>query len=129
MKLSSELVADRATLSVQYQRTEALWRSDSDPPPMSVKRPAHSSRAPSLSQEVERILASHKGPTGYGPRPTPTPGSYRSTPPALERTSEVQPVAPRSSSTDHTSEVQPVAPRTPPDTALTPPAELKRSKG
>jgi len=121
MKLSSEIVADRATLTVHYQRTEAPLRTDSEPPPTSARRPTHSSfRAPSLSQEVERILASHKGPPSapapYVPRTTPVPGSYRSTQPSVERTSDVQPVAPRSS---------------PPDSerATVAPTELKRSKG
>ena len=117
LKLTSEVVADRATLSVHYERTEAPLRTDSEPPPTSVRRPAlHASfRPPSLSQEVERILASHKAP--YIPRTTPVPGSYRSSQPTIERTSEVQPVAPRSSSPD--SE-RPPAP---------PVVELKRSKG
>jgi hypothetical protein len=119
MKLSSELLADRATLSVHYQRTAPPLRTDSEPPPTSVRRPAHSIRPPSLSQEVERILASHKGQAPYIPRTTPAPGSYRSSQsshPSAERTSDVQPVAPRSS---------------PPDSERTtvPPAELKRSKG
>ena len=116
MKLTSEIMADRATLSVLYQRTEVPLRTDSEPPPTSVRRPApHASfRPPSLSQEVERILASHKAP--HIPRTTPVPGSYRNSQPSIERTSEVQPVAPRSSS---------------PDSERTPavPVELKRSKG
>jgi hypothetical protein len=137
MKLSSEIVADRATLTVHYQRAEIPVRSDSEPPPTSVRRPAHSIRPPSLSQEVERILASHRPPAAYVPRTTPPPGSYRRSQPAIEHTSEVQRVAPRSSPpdrgvTDRTSDVQPVAPRSsPPDSARTPaaPTELKRSKG
>jgi hypothetical protein len=96
MKLSSDVLADRATLSVHYQRTEPAPRNtDSEPPPTSARRPApHSIRPPSLSQEVERILSSHKG---QGP---PVPGSYRSpqsSQPQVERTSDVQPVAPRTS--------------------------------
>jgi hypothetical protein len=147
MKLTSDIVADRATLSVHYQRAESSLRSDSDPPPTSVRRPAHSFRPPSLSQEVERILASHRVPAPFVPRPTPLPGSYRGSPPAIERTSvdrssertsDVVPVAPRSAppppQAERTSEVQPVAPRSsPPDSArgraAAPPAELKRSKG
>lgn len=115
MKLGSEILADRATLSVQYQRTEAPVRTDSEPPPTSVRRPAPSIRPPSLSQEVERILASHKGPAPYVPRTTPAPGSYRSSQPSIERTSDVQPVAPRTS----------------PDSERAPatPAELKLRKG
>ena len=137
IKLASEIVADRATLTVHYQRTEVTVRSDSDPPPTSVRRPAHSIRPPSLSQEVERILASHKPPPAYVPRTTPAPGSYRGSQPSIEHTSEVQRVAPRSSPpdrgvTERTSDVQPVAPRSsPPDSARAPavPTELKRSKG
>ena len=141
MKLSSEIVADRATLSVHYQRTEVQVRSDSEPPPTSVRRPAHSIRPPSLSQEVERILASHRPPAAYVPRMTPVPGSYRGSQPSVEHTSEVQRVAPRSlppsspperGTTDRTSEVQPVAPRSsPPDSTRSTgaPTVLKRSKG
>jgi hypothetical protein len=149
MKLTSDIVADRATLRVHYQRTESSLRSDSDPPPTSARRPAHSFRPPSLSQEVERILASHKVQPPFVPRPTPLPGAYRGSPPAIERTSvdrssvertsDVVPVAPRSAppppQAERTSEVQPVAPRSsPPDSArgraaAAPPAELKRSKG
>ena len=135
MKLSAELIADRATLAVQYQRTESL-RGDSDPPPTSVRRPTFSVRPPSLSEEVERILTSHRQPQ----RPTPAPGSYRSTRPSIEhtspteRSSEVQRSAERVSSTEHTSEVQPVAPRSAPPESTLPrppavPSELKRSKG
>jgi hypothetical protein len=74
-----------------------------------------------LSEEVERILASHKGQASYVPRTTPVPGSYRSSRPFVERTS-----------VERTSDVQPVAPRSlPPDSERTtaPPAPLKRSKG
>jgi hypothetical protein len=121
MKLSSDVLADRATISVHYQRTDApLRNTDSDPPPTSARRPAtHSIRPPSLSQEVERILSSHKGQAPYIPRTTPVPGSYRSSQsshPSVERTSDVQPVAPR----------------TPPDserTSVPPPPELKLRKG
>jgi hypothetical protein len=112
LQLSSELMADRATLNARYQRSE-LPRRESEPPPTSVRRPAPSIRPPSLSQEVERILSSHKGQTPYIPRTTPTPSSYRRSQPSIERTSE------------RTSEVQPVAPRTPQDPA----AELKLRKG
>jgi hypothetical protein len=139
MKLTSDLHADRASLTVQYQRVEPTLRtSDSDPPPTSARRPAHSIRPPSLSQEVERILGSHKAPPV--PRVTPVPSSYRKEQPSVDqRTSDVQPVAPRSSVpgerplTERTSDVQPVAARTSPDG--TPerqsPAseELRRSKG
>lgn len=97
MKLSSDLLADRATLTVQYQRSEQPLRSDSDPPPTSVRRPSLSVRPPSLSEEVERILASHKAPAPYVPRATPVPGSYRYSQPSQERTSDIQPVAPRTS--------------------------------
>lgn len=140
MKLSTDLLADRASLTVQYQRAEPTLRStDSEPPPTSVRRPApHSFRPPSLSQEVERILGSHKAP--HLPRPTPAPGSYRHSQPSVDqRTSDVQPVASRSSVpgerplTERTSDVQPVAPRTTPDSAheRTPsaPEELRRNKG
>jgi hypothetical protein len=147
MKVASELVADRAMLRVHYRRSEPPLRGDSEPPPTSARRAAHSFRPPpSLSQEVERILASHNKPQ-VRPRVTPVPGSYRSTQPSVEhtsseRTSEIQPVAPRTSTAEHTSEVQPVAPRSaPPDSsrerspserspsAKAPPPELKRSKG
>ncbi len=116
MKVASDLLADRATLTVHYQRTEPPLRSDSEPPPTSVRRPAHSIRPPSLSQEVERILASHRAPPQpFVSRATPVPGSYRQSQPTLERTSDVQPVAPRTS---------PDSERV---TAV--PTELKRSKG
>ncbi|HXK18614.1 MAG TPA: hypothetical protein VNG33_12465, partial [Polyangiaceae bacterium] len=138
MKVTSELMADRATLAVQYQRTESPLRTDSDPPPpLSVRRPATSIRPPSLSQEVERILSSHKSPGQYIPKTktTPVPGSYRHSQPSIERTSvertsEIQPVAPRSAPPERTSDVQPVAPRATPDSSRpASPAELKRSKG
>jgi hypothetical protein len=140
MKLSADLMADRATLLVQYQRTEPSPRTDSEPPPTSVRRPTLSLR-PSLSEEVERILTSHRQPIRPPERrPTPAPGSYRSSRPSIEhasppeRSSEVQRTAERVSTTEHTSEVQPVAPRSQaPETTLPrPPAvpsELKRSKG
>jgi hypothetical protein len=124
MKLTSEVLADRATLLVHYQRTEAPVRTDSEAPPTSARRPAHSLRPPSLSEEVERILASHTRQAPYVPRPTPVPGSYRSSQPFIERTS-----------VERTSDVQPVAPRSaPPDSERitvppAPPAQLKRSKG
>jgi hypothetical protein len=140
LKLSSDLHADRATLTVQYQRS-TLPRTDSEPPPTSVRRPAHSFRPPSLSQEVERILGSHKAP--YVPRTTPVPASYRQSQPSVDqRTSDVQPVASRAPSerppserplADRTSEVQPVAPRTSAEGAeeRVPLAreELRRTKG
>jgi hypothetical protein len=142
MKLSSELVADRATVSVHYQRSEPpRWsepprRGDSEFPPPSVRRPTQSFRPPSLSEEVERILSSHR-PPAFVPRTTPAPRSYRSAPPpadkapASERPSEVQPVARARISeqppTERTSEVQPVASRSSsPDIT---PSERRRSKG
>lgn len=116
MKLTADVLADRATLTVHYHRTETPMRSDSEPPPTSARRPGHSLRPPSLSQEVERILASHKAQqTPFVPRTTPLPGSYRHSQPSTERTSDVQRVAPR---TSPDSERIPVAP-----------SELKRSKG
>lgn len=134
LKLSSDLLADRATLLVNYQRSEPPppLRTSSEPPPTSVRRPTHSFRPPSLSEEVERILASHRG---YVPRTTPVPGSYRSTQPSVERTSEVQPVAARASDVPpvaaRNSEVQPVARSSQPDSERPSslPGELKRSKG
>jgi hypothetical protein len=146
MKLSSELMADRATLSVQYQRAEPPLRTDSEPPPTTMRRPTHALRPPSLSEEVERILASHKPSGQHAPRLTPVPGSYRHSQPSIERSSEVQPVAPRSAPAERssevqavaprsapaerTSDVQPVAPRTPDSSRATAaPGELKRSKG
>lgn len=143
MKVSSDLLADRATLSVHYQRSEASrWseppRADSEFAPTSVRRPPQSFRPPSLSEEVERILSSHR-PPAFTPRATPAPRSYRSVPPppvaekapASERPSEVQPVARTRSSdrppTERTSEVQPVASRSSsPDIT---PSERRRSKG
>src|SRR6185436_19976468 len=87
MKLSAELHADRATLTVLYQRTEPSLRSDSEPPPTSVRRPTLSLRPPSLSEQVERILASHRPQQRASRRPpTPAPGSYRSSQPSIERT-------------------------------------------
>lgn len=111
MKLSSEVVADRATLTAHYQRSEPPKRvSDSDPPPTSVRRMA-TFRPPSLSEEVERILSSHR-----------SPGASRSTLPPPERN-----VTERAA-TERTSDVQPVAKRaSQPDGALD--GELKRSKG
>ena len=102
MKLSSEILADRATLSVRYQRNEVTLRSaDSNPPPTSARRPApHSVRPPSLSQEVERILSSHRGQAPRLPRDSEAPSPQRSSQSSrasVERTSEVQPVAPRTS--------------------------------
>jgi hypothetical protein len=137
LKISSELVADRATLLVSYQRTQLPPRLSSESPPTSVRRPAPSFRPPSLSEEVERILSSHRNQGAYVPRSTPVPRSYRSSPPPPpERNSEVQPVARRTSEIPpvaaRTSEVQPVASRAPrPDGALertsSLPGELKRS--
>lgn len=140
LKLSSDLLADRATLLVSYQRSEAPPRWGSEPPPTSARRsaPTASVRPPSLSEEVERILSSHRRQGGYVPRSTPVPRSYRSSPPPAERNSEIQPVAKRASDNPpvaaRTSEVQPVAGRASrPDGCLertsSPPGELKRSKG
>jgi hypothetical protein len=135
LKLASELLADRAMLTVSYQRTEPPpARAESEPAPTSVRRPGPSFRPPSLSQEVERILSSHRAQLPYAARSAPPPGSYRSTQPSIERTSEVQPVAPRASETPgvaaRTSEVQPVARPAEPDGARgrtsSRPAELKR---
>jgi hypothetical protein len=124
MKLASELVADRATLSAQYQRSEPARRSESEPPPTSVRRMTTTSfRPPSLSEEVERILSSHRVPPAQKARSiTPVPGSYRSSQPSVERssverTSDVQPVAKRASQPDGTIESTPAVP-----------GELKRSK-
>lgn len=118
LRLTSDIVADRATLHARYLRTGAPERGESEPPPTSVRRPSHSLRPPSLSQEVERILSSHKGQASSVPRATPSPSSYRSSQPTIERTSQVQPVAPRSSppgsSNKRVSSIPP---------------ELKRSKG
>ena len=141
LKLSSDLVADRAILSAQYQKTDPPQRGESEPPPTSVRRPATSLRPPSLSQEVERILSSHKGQVPLTSRPTPMPSSYRASQPSIERIS--QPSIERTSqssieraspSSERTSDVQRVARRSPPpDGALerssSPPPELKRSKG
>jgi len=152
MKLSADLHADRATLLVRYQRAEPSVR-DSEAPPTSVRRPTFSMRPPSLSEQVERILSSHRPQERSSRRPpTPAPGSYRSSQPSIERTaptertgptersapaertSEVQRTAERVAPTERTSEVQPVAPRSPAaeDALPRPPAvpsELKRSKG
>lgn len=123
-KLTSEIVADRATLTVRYRRSEPPLPADSDPMPTSTRRPTHSFRPPSLSEEVERILASHKSPAApYLPRHTPAPTSYRGSPAAADR-----------NATERTSDIQRVAHRaSPPDSAPEPDvtalAELKRSKG
>jgi hypothetical protein len=128
MKLSSEVVADRATLNALYQRSEAPRRnSESEPPPTSVRRMTTSFRPPSLSEEVERILSSHRPPATPRARSlTPVPGSYRSSPPSLERAQLER------ASAERTSDVQPVAKRaSQPDGAIestpTVPSELKRS--
>jgi hypothetical protein len=121
MKLTSNVLADRATLLVHYQRTGVTVHTGSEPPPRSTRRPGHSVRPPSLSEEVERILASHKGQAAHPLRPSPVPGSYRNSQTSVERTS-----------VERTSDVQPVAPRSlPPDSGHTtaPPTPLKRSKG
>jgi hypothetical protein len=148
LKLSSDALADRATISARYQRTEPPPRLDSDSPPTSVRRPAQSFRPPSLSEEVERILTSHRAPpsapglqrnTSSAPPPLrnsqlPPPSQRRSSqlpPPSqrapqaydrtsvTERDSEVQPVArPSVPVTERSSEVQPVARPSAPDGAL-----------
>lgn len=141
MKLSSDLLADRATLTVAYQRSEAPSRHQSEMPPPSVRRSTHGVRPPSLSEEVERILSSHRMPSSYPP-PARLPSMYQSSPPpsetapASERPSEVQPVAARTPlserpPSERTSEVQPVASRaSSPDGALDrTPSERRRSKG
>jgi hypothetical protein len=123
MRLASEVVADRASLNAQYQRTEPPRRRESEAPPTSVRRITTSFRPPSLSEEVERILSSHRAPPSPRARSiTPLPGSYRGSQPSVER-----------SSLERTSDVQPVARRaTEPDSAIesTPavPGQLKRSK-
>jgi hypothetical protein len=127
LQLHSMLVADRATLSAQYQKTHPPRRDEREPPPTSVRRPATSLRPPSLSEEVERILVS------VSPRtPPPPPTSYRSSWPRVERAAE--PALESSPSSERTSDVQPVARRSsPPDmpgerpSSLSP--KLKRSKG
>jgi hypothetical protein len=113
MRVTSDAHADRATLTVHYQRSEPP-RADSEPPPTSVRRPTHSIRPPSLSEEVERILSSHRAP--HVPRTTPAPGSYRQSQPSVERTSDVQAVAPR-------------APRDSERPLAAPAADLKLQKG
>ena len=72
-----------------------------------MRRPATSLRPPSLSEEVERILSSHKGPVSLAPRTTPTPTSYRSSQPSIERTS--QPSLETSPASERPSDVQRVA--------------------
>ncbi|HEY6081111.1 MAG TPA: hypothetical protein VIW29_19990 [Polyangiaceae bacterium] len=138
LKLASELMADRATLSAFYRRSEASAFKESEPPPTSARRPAQSMRPPSLSMEVERILSSHK-PAAAPLRPTPVPGSYRSSQPSIERVAQpspervAQPSPQRLSQTqlERVSEVQPVAPRTPAPDAPPPtiPAVRRHSKG
>ncbi len=149
IKLSSEIMADRASLNVTYQRTvPPAARFDSDLPPASVRRSTQSFRPPSLSEEVERILSSHRSSPAYVPRSAPAASS--SVPPAAERSpqserpstvqpvasrspgserhSEVQRVAPATSGGERTSEVQPVAPRSPPRVAGEPPPALPGSR-
>lgn len=127
MKLSSEVVADRATLSAHYQRSEPPRRSsESEPPPTSVRRMTTSFRPPSLSEEVERILSSHRPLSApRAPSITPAPGSYRSSQASVERAPVDR------ASTERTSDVQPVAKRaSQPDGAIESAlsSELKRSK-
>jgi hypothetical protein len=125
MQLVSDVVADRAVLRAQYQRTEPRvgLRSESEAAPASVRRPAASVRPPSLSAEVERILTSHRRPASQPPRTSPAappPVALRSRqppregpaseiPPAHERTSDVQPVAKRTSSLEGSLEHAPAA--------------------
>lgn len=137
LRLSSEVLADKATLSVQYQRTEPPPRRDSEAPPTSARRPAPSVRPPSLSEEVERILSSHRAPPGASwPTPPRRSRPAQESAPPSERPSEVQPVASRGAVSERppaerTSEVQPVASRaSSPDGVLDrPPSERRRSKG
>lgn len=145
MKLSSDLLADRATLSVAYQRSEAPARRESELPPPSVRRTAQSVRPPSLSEEVERILSSHRLPSYPPPPRVPNlPKSWlppEDKPPGSERPSEVQAVASRAPlserppterlPTERTSEVQPVASRavSAESAADRTPTERRRSKG
>jgi hypothetical protein len=143
MKLSSDLLADRATLTVAYQRSEPTARRESELPPLSTRRPPQSMRPPSLSEEVERILSSHRLPSSPPPAPAARPSRpYRSSwpaedkAPASDRQSTVQPVAARTPLSERppaerTSEVQPVAPRaSSPDNVLDrTPSERRRSKG
>jgi hypothetical protein len=143
MRLSSDLLADRATLTVAYQRSEPPGRRESELPPTSVKRPTQSFRPPSLSEEVERILSSHRLPPYPPPPRLPSlPSAYKSLVPPedkatpSDRPSEVQPVAaraPRSErpAAERTSEVQPVASRaSSPDSALDrTPSDRRRKKG
>lgn len=122
MKLASEVVADRASLTAQYQRTEPPRRSESEAPPTSVRRITTSFRPPSLSEEVERILSSHRAPPSQRARRiTPVPGSYRPRPSvepsSVERTSDVQPVAKRATQPAGSVERTPAVP-----------GQLKRSK-
>lgn len=143
LRLSSDLLADRATLTVAYQRSEPPSRPPTELPPTSVRRTTQSVRPPSLSEEVERILSSHRLPSYPPPPRLPSvPSAYKSFLPPddaaspSERPSDVQPVAPRSPRTERppaerTSEVQPVASRgSSPDSALDrTPSERRRSKG
>jgi hypothetical protein len=131
VRLSTELLADRATLNVRYQRaSEPPPRLGSEPPPTSVRRPAPSVRPPSLSAEVERILSSHKSrpPRSSTPAPASSSRNSRSSepPPATERTSEVQRTA---RAVERTSEVQKVAPVSgAPDAALDPPSATSNAR-
>jgi len=143
MKLSSDLLADRATLTVSYQRAERSEpprRRESELPPPSVRRTTLSVRPPSLSEEVERILSSHRLPSYPPPPRVPNVAKGSSPPeekaPPSERPSEVQPVASRAPLSERppaerTSEVQPVASRaSSPDGALDrTPSERRRRKG
>jgi len=133
MRLSAELLADRATLSVRYQRSEPPPRGDTDAPPTSARRPSLLPRPPSLSEQVERILSSHKSRPSERPS-SPPPDSQRTAAAertaATERTSEVQRTA---RAIERTSEVQPVAPvthgRGEPEAPRAEPSERLRNKG
>lgn len=129
LRLSSELVADRACLTAHYQQTEAPGLArESEPPPTSVRRPATSFRPPSLSAEVERILSSHRPRPAISSRATPKPVASRSSRPVLDRAAP----STRPPAAERTSEVQRVAPRTPqpsPAPVSRLPPERKRSKG
>lgn len=108
LKLGSELLADRATLTASYLRSQPAPRRESEPPPTSVRRPMLSLRLPSLSQEVERILSSHK-PQSQPPPPLVAPENPRqASSPSLEpdRTSAVQPVSKPVEGADETNELK-----------------------
>ncbi len=134
-KLSSDLVADRATLTAHYQRAMRPPRADSEAPPTSVRRPTRSARPPSLSEEVERILGSSRAqPTSALPaQPADYPAERRSLTPAPPRSFTPPPETQRRSSYPA---LDPALDQRPSDVhALTRgdefdgPPELKRVKG